>query len=165
MHISPNTVVSLTYTLTLDSGAIADQTSDERPFVFIHGIGQTLPAFDEKLTGLKAGDHFTFSLTGEDAYGAAHPDRIINIARSVFAGPDVPPDLLVVGNIVPMQDQDGNPMEGTIVEIDEEKVRMDFNHPLAGQSLHFTGNILAVRAATDDELSHGHVHGPGGHHH
>lgn len=165
MHISSNSVVSLSYTLTLDSGAIADETSNEHPFTFIAGIGQTLEAFDKNLDGLKVGDHFTFTLSGEDAYGSPHPDRIINIARSIFDGPDVPSDLLVVGNIVPMQDQDGNPMEGTILELDEEKVRMDFNHPLAGQSLHFTGNIISVRPATDEELSHGHVHGPGGHHH
>lgn len=165
MQINPKTVVSLTYTLTLDNGDIADQTSDERPFLFIHGVGQTLSAFDKNLEGLKAGDHFSFTLAAHDAYGVSHPDRVINIARSIFEGPEVPPDLLVVGNIVPMQDQDGNPMDGTIIEVDDEKVRMDFNHPLAGQNLHFTGNILSVRNATAEELDHGHVHGPGGHHH
>ncbi len=165
MHISPNSVVSLSYTLTLDNGAIADQTSDENPFVFIHGLGQTLAAFDENLANLKAGDHFNFTIDAANGYGTPHPDRIINIARSIFDGDDVPSDMLTVGNFVPMQDQEGNPMEGLIVEIDDEKVRMDFNHPLAGQSLHFTGNIIEVRAASQEEIDHGHVHGPGGHHH
>jgi FKBP-type peptidyl-prolyl cis-trans isomerase SlyD len=165
MQIAPHTVVSLSYTLTLDNGNIADQTDGDHPFVFIHGIGQTLALFDQNLNGLKAGDHFNFTIGAADGYGTSHPDRIINIARSVFEGPDVPAEMLTVGNFVPMQDQDGNPMDGLILEIDDEKVRMDFNHPLAGQSLHFAGNIIDVRKASPEEISHGHVHGPGGHHH
>lgn len=165
MHISPNTVVSLSYTLTLDSGEIADQADEKRPFVFIHGVGQTLELFDKNLEGLKMGDHFNFSINADDAYGIPMPERIISLPLSIFDGPDVPADLLTVGNVIPMQDQDGNPLTGTVLEVDAEKVLMDFNHPMAGQNLHFTGNIIGVRAATPEELDHGHVHGPGGHHH
>lgn len=73
--------------------------------------------------------------------------------------------MLTVGNFVPMQDNEGNPLEGKIVEVNSEHVKMDFNHPLAGKTLHFTGKIVDLRDATEDELNHGHVHGPHGHHH
>lgn len=165
MQISTGKVVGITYTLTLDSGEIADQATTENPFVFIHGIGQTLEAFDTHLEGLEKGANFTFKIGAEDGYGTANPQNIIDLPKSVFAGDDVPSDLLVVGNIVPMQDQDGNPLTGIIREIGEENVKMDFNHPLADQALNFTGTVIDIREATAEEMDHGHVHGPGGHHH
>jgi FKBP-type peptidyl-prolyl cis-trans isomerase SlyD len=73
--------------------------------------------------------------------------------------------MVKVGNVLPMTDSDGNQMRGSVQEITGEHVRMDFNHPLAGQDLHFAGEVLEIRDATKEELSHGHVHGPGGHHH
>lgn len=165
MQISPNKVVSLSYTLKLSSGEVADQTSEELPFTFIHGVGQTLASFDQNLEGLKAGDSFNFSLTSEEAYGNKEVGNIVELPKKIFSGPDVPPDLLTIGNLIPMQDQDGNPMDGRLMEVLDETVKMDFNHPLAGEALHFEGNIIEVREATADELDHGHVHGPGGHHH
>lgn len=165
MQISPEKVVSVMYTLTLNNGAIADQADETQPFAFIHGIGQTLPAFDDALAGLVAGDEFNFSLTADDAYGMPNADWVIEIPRSVFDGPDVPSDILVIGAVLPMQDQNGNPMDGKVVEIADDKVKMDFNHPLAGEALNFTGKIIEVRDASPEELDHGHVHGPGGHHH
>jgi FKBP-type peptidyl-prolyl cis-trans isomerase SlyD len=165
MQISPNKVIGITYTLTLDSGEIADQATSEHPFVFIHGIGQTLEAFDQNLHGLESGTEFKFSLNAEEGYGKSSPQMVIDIARAVFDGPEVPKDLLELGNMVPMQDQDGNPMNGIVLAVDSEKVKMDFNHPLADQNLHFSGTVISVREATSEELDHGHVHGPGGHHH
>lgn len=165
MQISTGKVVGITYTLTLDSGEIADQATTENPFVFIHGIGQTLEAFDTNLDGLKQGDAFTFSIQAEDGYGTANPQNIIDLPKSVFAGDDVPSDLLVVGNIVPMQDQDGNPLTGVIREISDDSVKMDFNHPLSDQALNFAGTVVSIREATAEEMDHGHVHGEGGHHH
>jgi FKBP-type peptidyl-prolyl cis-trans isomerase SlyD len=87
------------------------------------------------------------------------------LQKSIFEGPDVPADILQIGAMLPMQDQDGNPMDGKLVEIGDETVKLDFNHPLAGESLHFTGKVESVREATSDELDHGHVHGEGGHQH
>jgi FKBP-type peptidyl-prolyl cis-trans isomerase SlyD len=165
MKISTDSVVSITYTLTLDNGAIADEADAQQPFVFIHGIGQTLPAFDDALNGLSAGDAFQFSLTADQAYGNPNAEWLISIPRSVFSGEDVPADILQLGAILPMQDQNGNPMDGKVVEISDETVKMDFNHPLAGEALHFKGTVVEVRAASAEELDHGHVHGPGGHHH
>jgi FKBP-type peptidyl-prolyl cis-trans isomerase SlyD len=74
-------------------------------------------------------------------------------------------ELVAIGKVLTMQDQDGNPLEGLIVEIGDEKVKMDFNHPLAGKNLHFSGTVLEVRSASHEELNHGHVHGSSGHHH
>ena len=165
MQISPKKVIGITYTLTLDNGEIADEATSEHPFVFIHGIGQTLEAFDNALEGLESGADFKFSISPQEGYGVSSTDMVIDIARSVFDGPEVPKDLLDLGNVVPMQDQDGRPMNGIVLAVDNEKVKMDFNHPLADQNLHFTGTIISVREATADELDHGHVHGPGGHHH
>ena len=165
MQISPEKVVSVTYTLTLDNGAIADQADANQPFLFIHGIGQTLPAFDDALQGLAAGDEFSFSLTADNAYGMPNDNWIIDIPLSVFQGPDVPEGILELGAVLPMQDQSGNPMDGKVVEIGTDNVKMDFNHPLAGEALNFSGKVIEVRDASPEELDHGHVHGPGGHHH
>jgi FKBP-type peptidyl-prolyl cis-trans isomerase SlyD len=163
--IAQNKVVSLSYTLTLNNGEIADEADVQDPLVFIHGIGQTLPAFDEQLEGLSVGDTFSFTLSAEDGYGESSDNYIVDLPKNIFAGPDVPADILEIGAMLPMQDQDGNPMDGKVLEIGEDTVKMDFNHPLAGESLSFTGSIIAVREATAEELDHGHVHGEGGVHH
>jgi FKBP-type peptidyl-prolyl cis-trans isomerase SlyD len=160
--ITQNKVVSLSYTLTLNNGEIADEASADEPLVFIHGIGQTLPAFDEQLDGLAPGDTFSFTLTAEEGYGESSDNYIVDLPKDIFAGPDVPADILEIGAMLPMQDQDGNPMDGVVLEIGEDTVKMDFNHPLAGEALSFSGSVISVREATPDELDHGHVHGEGG---
>ena len=165
MQVGKNKVVSLTYTLTLQNGEEADTGTEQSPFTFIHGIGHTLPHFDSNLNDLKAGDAFNFDIEAEHAYGVSSEDNIVSIPKDVFSGPDVPKDILTIGNMIPMQDNYGNPMQGTIKDIPDSEVLMDFNHPLADQKLNFTGTIISVREATADELDHGHVHGPGGHHH
>jgi FKBP-type peptidyl-prolyl cis-trans isomerase SlyD len=165
MQIEKNKVVAITYTLTLDNGEIADTATQEQPFVFIHGIGQTLPKFDTELAGLKPGDTFDFDIEAENAYGVSNEEYKVNVPREVFTGPEVPADILQIGNMVPMQDDQGNPMNGIILSFDDEAVLIDFNHPLSDQKLHFTGEILSLREATEEELDHGHVHGEGGHHH
>lgn len=163
--IAPNRVVSLSYSLALTNGQIADEATSTEPLVFIHGVGQTLPEFDARIEGLSVGEGFSFTLTPEQGYGESDPRWVIEMDKSIFEGPEVPADILQLGAMLPMQDQDGNPMDGKLVEIGDEMVKLDFNHPLAGESLHFTGKVESVREATADELDHGHVHGPGGHNH
>ena len=160
--IAPNKVVSLSYTLMLNSGELADEATADQPLVFIHGIGQTLPAFDDQLNGLSVGDTFSFTLSAEDGYGESSPNYVVEIPKNIFEGPDVPDDILEIGATLPMQDQDGNPMDGVVVEIGDDTVTMDFNHPLAGEALGFSGTVLDIREATQEELDHGHVHGEGG---
>ena len=165
MEIGNNKVVSLTYTLTIGSGEVVDTATDDQPFVFIHGVGQTLPLFEINLLNLVAGDSFDFNIDAENGYGLSNEDFKVTLPRQVFSGPNVPEDILQVGRMVPMQDQDGNPMNGVILSFDDENVLVDFNHPLADQELTFKGTIISVREASPEELDHGHVHGPGGHHH
>ncbi|MEZ4804424.1 MAG: peptidylprolyl isomerase [Bacteroidia bacterium] len=165
MHIEKNRVVSLTYTLTLKNGEVVDTATEEAPFTFIHGIGQTLAHFDKNLDNLVAGDSFEFDITAENAYGVANKEFIVKIPRDVFSGENVPADILQKGRMVPMQDQSGNPMNGIILDFDDTTVEIDFNHPLADKDLNFKGNILSVREASEEEVSHGHVHGEGGHQH
>lgn len=169
MDIKPQNVVSLTYQLKLDTGEVVDQSTEESPFAFIHGIGQTLPAFDEALEGKKAGDEFEFSLTAENGYGEYQPEHVQVLPKDIFA--EAPEGTLELGKTLPMRVGDpANPdtlqtVFGTINEMTEENVTMDFNHPLAGKNLNFSGKVLEVREATNVELDHGHVHGPGGHEH
>ncbi|MFM6983957.1 MAG: peptidylprolyl isomerase [Chitinophagaceae bacterium] len=165
MQIGNNKVVTLTYTLTIKSGEVVDTATNDQPFVFIHGIGQTLPLFESNLVDLKAGDDFDFSIDAENGYGLSNDEFKVNIPKEVFSGPEVPADILQIGRMVPMQDQDGNPMNGVILGFDDQTVQIDFNHPLADQDLNFKGTIVSVREASAEELDHGHVHGPGGHHH
>ncbi|MBC7426127.1 MAG: peptidylprolyl isomerase [Bacteroidia bacterium] len=168
MKIEKNKVVSLSYELKLDNGDIADTATQEQPFVFIQGIGQTLPDFDSGLNGLKEGDSFKFDIEAANAYGLSSDDFKVSVPKDVFAGSEeneVPDDLLTVGNMIPMQDNQGNHLNGIVLSVEEDTVKLDFNHPLADQNLHFSGKIISVREATEEELAHGHVHGEGGHHH
>lgn len=160
MKIAQNHVVVLTYELRLDDGRVVDSSDENKPFAFIHGIGQTLPSFDRELQDLEAGAEFSFSLTAEEAYGPYKEGFVVGIPRDNFAGAEA--EIFEVGRTLPMQDEQGNSLFGTILELDEKTVKMDFNHPLAGNNLNFTGKVIEVREATKVELDHGHVHGEHG---
>jgi FKBP-type peptidyl-prolyl cis-trans isomerase SlyD len=163
MEIREQRVAVITYVLKGDDGQVIQAATEESPFAFIHGIGQVLPAFDEALLGKKMGDNYAFSLQAADAYGEYNPDQIETLDRGIFEG--APAEYMRVGATLPME-YNGHTVFGTITEITNEAVKMDFNHPLAGKNLHFAGIVLDVREATEVELAHGHVHdGPGGHQH
>ena len=168
MFINNGQVVSLSYILHLDSpnGELADHADASKPLVFIYGIGQLLPKFEENIIGKKIGDPFSFKLEAKDGYGISIPEYIVPVPKDIFIiDGKLADDLLTVGNVVPLQDQNGNPMQGTILEIGFDTVILDFNHPLAGRDLFFSGKVEHVRPATQSELDHGHVHGDGGVHH
>ena len=134
--------------------------------VFIYGSGMLLPAFESNIANLKLNDNFSFGLEAGDAYGEVNPGALVDLDIDMFLEDGKPNDeLLQVGNTIPMQDSDGNRLDGVVVEVTDTQVKMDFNHPLAGKNLHFTGQIVELRDATSEELAHGHVHGPHGHHH
>ena len=162
MEIKENRVAVITYTLKDDEGQVIQTATEESPFAFIHGIGQVLPAFDAALKGKRLGDQYGFSLTASEGYGEYDPEQVQALEKAIFA--DAPAEFMKIGATVPMQ-YDGHHIYGIITEINDENVVMDFNHPLAGKNLHFSGMVLEVREATSEEISHGHVHGPGGHHH
>jgi FKBP-type peptidyl-prolyl cis-trans isomerase SlyD len=169
MNIVPNTVVSLAYVLRTGNaeGDLIERVDAEQPFVFLFGAGSMLPDFEANLKGKEAGSGIDFIIKSENGYGKYEMEAIISVPKHIFQTDNgsEPTDILFEGNYLTLTDQDGNPLRGKVIEVDNEYVRMDFNHPLAGKDLHFSVEILNVRAATKEELEHGHVHGPGGHHH
>ena len=168
MQITKNKVVSLSYILKRDNaqGEIIEETRAGDPLVFLYGIGQMLPKFEEHLSTLKTGDDFEFTLSSDDAYGEMDQDAIIDLDKSIFmVDGKIDDEMLAIGNVIPMRDDQGHMLQGIVVNVTNESVRMDFNHPMAGNTLHFTGNVIEVREATAEEISHGHAHGAGGHHH
>ena len=168
MTISQNKVVSLTYELKIDNagGEVVDMADAAEPLVFIYGAGNMLPKFESNLVDLKVNDNFEFTLQANDAYGDFIEEAIIELPIDIFmVEGKVDADMLRIGNIIPMQDNDGHPMDGVVIAVEEEHVKMDFNHPMAGKNLFFTGTIVDLRDATAEEISHGHVHGEHGHQH
>jgi len=168
MQITKNTVVSLSYVLKRDDakGEIIEETKVGDPLVFLYGNGQMLPKFEEHLSTLKTGDAFEFTLASADAYGEMDQDAIIDLDKNIFeVDGKIDTEMLAIGNVIPMRDDQGHMLQGIVVSVGDELVRMDFNHPMAGNVLHFKGNVIEVREASAEELSHGHVHGAGGHHH
>ena len=172
MIVENKKVVSVNYHLTVKDEAnggetLVEKTDAANPFVFLFGAGGLLEQFESNLSGKKVGDAFDFYITAENGYGVRHEDHIVNIPVEAFKGEDgqLDTEMVIVGNVLPMVDREGNRLQGTVQEVTDTYVRMDFNHPLAGQDLHFKGEVLAIREATQDEISHGHAHGPDGHHH
>jgi FKBP-type peptidyl-prolyl cis-trans isomerase SlyD len=164
MKIEPQHVVSLTYDLYVKqedgTEALVESATEEQPLTFLYGAGQMLPRFEENLSTLSTGDQYDFLLTAEDGYGEYDEEAVANLPIEMFNGTDMPE----IGSILPLQDNNGNHFQGQVVSVAEDAVLVDLNHPMAGQDLHFKGGILNVRAATEQELSHGHAHGADGHH-
>jgi FKBP-type peptidyl-prolyl cis-trans isomerase SlyD len=160
MKIGENTFVALDYKLTVD-GAIADQSAPGQPLKFAYGMGMLLPKFEEAIAGLKTGDDFAFTLTAQDGYGEVIKEAVVELPKNVFeVNGEVEPGLLEIGNLIPMADQQGNRLMGRVVAV-TEVVTMDFNHPMAGKTLNFTGKVVEVREITPEDLQ-GFAGGPGG---
>jgi len=156
MKIENNMMVSLIYELRENdsNGRIIETLDETRPLKFIYGTGRLLPVFESNINSLKSGDPFNFKLNSDSAYGEKREDMIIDVPISVFEmDGQLNEDICKVGNEVPMTDSDGNPLTGVINEITESYVKMDFNHPMAGLDLYFTGKIVDVREATQNELA------------
>ena len=168
MVIEPKKVVSVSYVLrekTAD-GRVLEKTADEQPFYFLFGVGGLLPDFESNLAGLKVGDTFAFGIEHKKAYGAVDESAIVEIPiQSFYVDGKLATDMLQLGNTIPMRTQDGNTIRGVVKAVTADMVRMDFNHPMAGIDLFFTGEVKSIRDATPEEIDHKHVHGPGGHHH
>lgn len=159
MQISTNKVVSIHYTLTNNEGDVLDTSSGREPLNYIQGIGALIQGMEEGLEGKKMGDKFQLKIAPEKGYGALQMEMIQQVPISAFGGQMVSPG---------MQFEAGSEEQRflvTVKEVTDEFVTIDGNHPLAGVELNFDVEVLEVREATTDELAHGHVHGPGGHHH
>jgi len=152
MKIGTNKVVSLSYTLVVD-GDVMETVKADKPMDFIFGTGYLLPKFEENILNKEVGDSFEFVLSPSEGYGEMNSDAIIELPKDMFMiDGKIEDGLLTVGNVLPMQDSDGNRLQGTIDEVKDDVVVMNFNHPLAGAELNFKGTVVAVREATQQEI-------------
>ena len=162
MIIEKNKVVTLDYTLRKndESGDVIEDTFSGDALTFIFGIGMMIPAFEENIEGKKSGDEASFGIPAENAYGVRDEAAEIEVPLDYFADEEgkVDRDKLVPGHPISLQDSQGQVYQGVIVSPGIEKVKIDFNHPMADQDLHFTVKIKEVRDAAESELDHGHVH-------
>ncbi len=153
MKVAQNKMVSVDYKLTVD-GQIADQSMPGQPLEFIYGTGMLLPKFEEAILDKEPGEKVSFTLAPEDGYGEIHPEAIVDLPKTIFmVDGKLAEDILFVGSQVPMADAQGNRMIGTIKEVGEESVKMDFNHPMAGKTLNFEVEVVAVREVTPEDLA------------
>lgn len=133
---------------------MVETVGDDQPMYFIQGMSGLPEAFEDRLNGLAEGDTFDFKLDPEQGYGDYDTEAVAEIPLEVFkVDGKLQEDILQVGNMVPMTNEEGHRLMGQIVEIDEEFVLMDFNHPLAGREMHFVGKVHKVRAATPKNWS------------
>ncbi len=154
MTVKKDKVVEMHYTLKNDSGDVIDSSKEKEPMPFIQGFGNIIPGLERALEGMKAGDSCEVSVKPEDAYGIHHPEAIQDIPMKALQGIDN----LTVGMELQSQDEQGNPFIVRVKTINKKTVTVDANHPLAGETLHFSVSIESIREASKDELEHGHVH-------
>jgi FKBP-type peptidyl-prolyl cis-trans isomerase SlyD len=158
MKIAQNAVVEFCYELEVD-GQVVDHTTKERPLDYIHGTGSLLPKLEAHIEGMEPGCKFDVTLSPADGYGEIDPQRIIDLPKAAFeVNGEVREDLLVPGNTIPMISPMGGVIPGVVLEVSADSVKMDLNHQMAGKTLHFTGEVLTVREATEKELTEG-LHG------
>ena len=160
MSITQDRVVSIHYTLRDEAGEIIDRSPPGEPLEYLHGHGHLVPGLERELAGRQTGDRLEVTLSPADGYGEYDPQLVQQVPRRTLKG---------VGKLrvgMRLSGSSGHGARTVIVTgIAGDMVTLDGNHPLAGKKLHFEIEVAGVRAATEAELSHGHVHGPGGHHH
>ena len=160
MQIAKNHVVTIDYTLTDDTGSVLDTSKGAEPLVYVQGIGNLIPGLEKALEGKNPGDQLQVSIPPEEAYGERDEENFEVVSRAVFENSDD----LQVGIQVQAQTDAGVQIL-TVTALDEDSVTLDGNHPLAGETLNFDVMVVDVRAATSEELEHGHAHGGDGHNH
>jgi FKBP-type peptidyl-prolyl cis-trans isomerase SlyD len=156
LEIGKYKMVTLTYDLRLDDekGEMIEQATTEKPLEFLYGAGMMLPKFESHLEGLKQDDPFSIKLANTDAYGEVNNEAIVELPKNVFlVNGEFDSELIKEGNTVPMMSSNGQRLNGLVLEVNEETVKMDFNHPLAGEDLFFTGTVVGVREASDEEVA------------
>lgn len=160
MQIAHHTVVSIHYTLTNEGGEVLDQSSTEAPLAYLHGAGNIISGLEKALDGRGSGERFTVTIAPRDGYGERDESMVQPVPRSAFQG---------VEEIQPGMQFQAESEEGiqlvTVMAVEGDTITLDGNHPMAGVTLIFEVEVGEIRAATAEEIAHGHVHGPGGHHH
>lgn len=154
MKIEKHKVVSVSYVLK-SGGEVVETVDAQNPMTFIFGVGYLLPKFEDNIENKEPGDKFDFKLACEDAYGAIAPDAIVELEKDMFKEEDgkVNEALFKVGAIIPLRDNEGNRFDGRVTEVKDNTLVIDLNHPMAGKDLHFAGEVIEVRDATDQELT------------
>jgi FKBP-type peptidyl-prolyl cis-trans isomerase SlyD len=157
MKISANKFVSVIYDLNVgeeDERELMERATVEHPLQFIFGTDAMLPAFEKALNGLEIGATFQFTLTPENAYGEYIEENIVDLPKSLFeVEGQFDNEYVKEGNTIPMMDSNGQRMIGSVHEVKADVVVMDFNHPLAGETLHFSGKVIDVHEPTVDEIA------------
>ena len=156
MTIQNDKVITINYVLKDDKGELIDQSTDGS-FCYLHGAQNIIPGMENALTGKTTGDALNLVIAPAEAYGEYNPNLTQVVDRAMFD----PNDQVEAGMQFQAQDQQGNMMIITVAKVDGEQVTIDGNHPLAGVTLHYDIEVVDVRDATDEELSHGHVHSHG----
>lgn len=160
MKISENHVVTINYTLTNDQGEIIDKV-DDGSFAYLHGAQNIIPGLESALNQREVGDQLNVKVPPQEGYGERDEARVETVPRSMFAEDvDIEP-----GMMFHAQSAQGDSITVTVVAVEDESVTIDANHALAGVELNFDVQVVGVREAEAVEIEHGHVHGPGGHHH
>lgn len=148
------------YELKNDNGEILDSSKGREPLAYIHGMGNIIPGLEKELNNKIKGDKINAVIAPEEAYGVKDDRKVFKVGKNQFQG-----EGSIVEGMQIQAEANGKMEVGTVEKIDNEEVTLNFNHPLAGETLHFDVEVMGVRDATEEELSHGHVHGEGGHHH
>lgn len=159
MNVADNMAVSIHYTLTNDDGQVLDSSIGDEALVYLHGGGNIISGLEKALHGKVAGDKFNVRIAPEDAYGELMEEMIQVISRDMFEGIDN----IEVGMQFHADVSSGTGVV-TVVNIEDDDITIDGNHPLAGLALTFDVEVIDVRAATEEEAAHGHIHGAGCHH-
>ncbi|MEZ6194783.1 MAG: peptidylprolyl isomerase [Planctomycetota bacterium] len=159
--IGDGVVVAIHYTLKLDDGSEVDSSRGGDPLLYLHGQGNIVPGLEHELTGRGPGERFEVSVSPDEGYGARFPDAVQRVSKTQLPD-DFEPE---VGMQLSAETAQGQFITLHIVEVGEDDIAVDPNHPLAGETLNFSIEVVSLRAATKDEMEHGHPHGPGGHHH
>mgnify|MGYP000843841379 CR=1 FL=1 len=160
MNIANNCVASFHYTLTDSTGKVLDSSEGLEPLAYLHGAGNIIPGLERALTDKTVGDKLNVSVPAAEAYGERDANLVQELPSSMFGGVDQ----IEVGMEFHAETEQGLQVV-TVVAVEEDRVTIDGNHPLAGIDLNFDVEVTDVRAASEEELAHGHAHGAGGHHH
>ena len=161
MQVGKHAVVTIDYTLKGPDGQVIDTSEGKQSLPYLHGAGNLILGLEKALEGKSAGDKVQVTVSPEEGYGARDERLVQAVPKAAFQGvPDIKP-----GMQFRTQGQGGTAAVVTVTKVEGEQVTVDGNHMLAGVPLNFDVTIKDVRAATKDEIAHGHVHGPGGHHH
>ena len=162
MSETTHKIITVNYNLFKDTaeGEMIETTEGKQPLIFMTGMGHMIPEFEANVVNLTNGAEFSFGIKADNAYGQRTQEAVIELPQDIFMKEGKLLEEVVVGNVLPLQDQSGRVIPGMVLAINEKSITVDVNHPLAGQDLHFTGAVVEVRTATAEEIEQAQNPGP-----